>query len=260
MPFAGCAAREMRVGALGSCSTKAACTSAPTSNASAPIDGPEPCHQAIARHAELRQCRHRAFDDAGGETAPARMRDADCRSFAVGEKHRQAIGDEHRADDAAHARDGGIGGRGVPSAAAEPSSTATSMPWVCASHRGALGRNADSRRRFSATASALIAHARAEVHRRAGAGADAAGARRHESADRRRRGPGGNDPVEARAKQSLFERRHRRGRARNDASSSAKSAGSGERHSRARRVAGCTSPRRAACSACRPNCSTPFLP
>ena len=42
--------------------------------------------------------RNRRLDDAGGEPAPARVRDADAIARAARQEDRQAVGDQHRAD------------------------------------------------------------------------------------------------------------------------------------------------------------------
>ena len=84
------------------------------------------------------------------------------------------------------------------SAAMLPASTiATSRPWTCSSHTGGAGRNAASRRRFSAIGRIIAVVRAADVERGARAAADTAVARGHERVHARRRRPRRHDPVEA---------------------------------------------------------------
>ena len=250
-----------RAARAGRARRNAARTSAPTSNARGPDRRAEPRERGPRGAPTLLQRGDRRFEDAGGESAPARMRDADRAAAAVREEHGKAIGGQHRADDAALARDGGVGdGRSRRAVAAIEDATVGAVHLIAA-RRGGDGQKRRRRRRFSATASAD----RRRMPRRDSSSRTRPCLRRRlrvvtSACDAGATGQSGtiqSSPAAAKLVRASGSRssRHADGRPRAKRGEQCREIRRQRRLPRAvpRRSTGCTRARRAACSACRPN-------
>ena len=189
-------------------------TSRPTSNACGPMAGPS---HATTSRGGTRIARKRRLEDAGGEPAPARVRDADDGARAIGEQHRQAIGGAHAEHDARRARHRGVrrGRRrqqrcavrrvdGDDIACRAPASATPARTAGTARRRaGSRGRRR-VRHPAAACAAPMSSVARAPTRH-------AAVARRRQRAHVRRRVPRRNDPVEPGLRDALRERAGHRG-------------------------------------------------
>ena len=174
----------------------AARTSAPTSNRVGPMQAPSQATTSPGRAARRRAHRRdRGLDDAAGKAAPAGVGGADGAPVGRGEQHRQAVGS---LDDAGNARRGGDAGVGVMHRRARDGVGGADMDHAGTVHLAQVHRRRADRRgevpSIGGDRIRVVADDDADVHRRIGAGAQAAGTAGHQRADAGD-APVGREPV-----------------------------------------------------------------